>query len=44
MALKKLTEKTRWDIIDGEVYIFARKPGNKNGSRRLLVTLPLLTL
>lgn len=29
MALKKLTEKTRWDIIDGEVYIFARKPGDQ---------------
>ncbi len=33
MALKKLTDNTRWDEIDGEVYIFARKPGDQKWSK-----------
>ncbi|QXV77814.1 hypothetical protein bas59_0120 [Escherichia phage EduardKellenberger] len=33
MALKKLTSNTRWDEIDGEVYIFARKPGDQKWSK-----------
>lgn len=33
MALKKLTSNTRWDEIGGEVYIFARKPGDQKWSK-----------
>lgn len=36
MALKKLTSNTRWDEIDGEVYIFARKPGDQKWSKAYL--------
>ena len=44
MALKKLTSNTRWDEIDGEVYIFARKPGDQKWSKAFTCHLATIDL